>query len=72
MGFNKYYVPEPKEMIRVLENGVSIFFNGKIDALIGNTKSMQMIDDAWGFLNMEMSQEEIIKELKKRYRNELS
>jgi hypothetical protein len=70
MGFNKYYIPEPQQMLSVLENGVSDFFKRKIDSFIGNSTSMQMIDDAWGFLNMNMEQTEIIQALKEKYQHE--
>jgi|LauGreDrversion4_2_1035121.scaffolds.fasta_scaffold741294_3 hypothetical protein len=72
MGFNKYFVPEPKQMIKVLEDGVSDFFNRKIDALVGNSVSMQMIDDAYGLLKMKVDEDEIIETLKTKYKYELT
>jgi hypothetical protein len=72
MGFNKYLVPEPKKMIKVLEDGVSDFFNRKIDAMIGNSVSMQMIDDAYGLMKMKIDEDEIIETLKTKYKYELT
>jgi hypothetical protein len=71
MGFNKYYVPEPNQMMKVLEDGVADFFNRKIDAMLGSPISMQMIDDAYGLLKMKIDEDEIIETLKNKYKNEL-
>lgn len=72
MGFNKYYVPEPKRMLAVLEEGISDFFNRKIDAMMGNAISIQMIDDAYGLMKLKIDEDEIIETLKEKYKNELT
>jgi hypothetical protein len=45
MGFNKFFVPEPTEVVRQVKlNGPTKFINRKIDAVIGNTTSIKMLD----------------------------
>lgn len=71
MSFNKFLVPEPKKMIAILEEGVPEFFRRKIDAMIGNTVSMQMIDDAWGLYQLKIDEDEIIEKLRTKYKREI-
>ena len=45
MGFNKFFIPEPTEVVRQVKlNGPTKFINRKIDAVIGNTTSIKMLD----------------------------
>lgn len=47
MGFNKYYVPEPAELVKqISETGPSEFRKRrtKIDAIIGSTDSVRIIE----------------------------
>ena len=69
MSFNKYLVPEPSKMISVLEGGVAAFFRRKIDAMIGNSDSMRMLDDAYDMMRLGMEETEIIKTLKENYKD---
>ncbi len=61
MGFNKYFVPEPKDLISMLRrDGVRYFFNRKIDAMIGSTESMRILDDAYDLVKQDVPDSEII------------
>ena len=45
MGFNKFFVPEPTEVARQVKlNGPTQFINRKIDAVIGNSTSIDIMD----------------------------
>lgn len=72
MSFNKYLVPAPADMIKVLENGVARFFNRNIDAMIGNSTSLRMIDDAHTMLTADFEEPQIIERLKELYADELN
>lgn len=71
MSFNKYFAPDPQRMMDVLENGVQKFFNRKIDAIIGNPTSIEMINWAGQLLHLEVSELEIIESLKDKFKDEL-
>jgi hypothetical protein len=68
MGFNKYFVPEPPALLKMLRrDGVRHFFNRKIDALLGNAESMKILDDAYALVKLDMSDSEIISILETNY-----
>ena len=45
MSFNKYFIPEPIELAKLfIANGAASVVNRKIDAIIGNSTSIQMFE----------------------------
>jgi hypothetical protein len=72
MGFNKYFVPEPDVLVKMLRrDGVRYFFNRKIDAMIGNTESMQILDDAYSLIKNDITDSEIIEIIENNYAHAL-
>jgi len=72
MSFTKYIVPEPARMLKYLEQGVDKFYNRKIDAMMGNSVSVSMINDALRmYVEEKLSQDEIITKLKEKYNDQL-
>lgn len=68
MGFNKYFVPEPLALLKMLRrDGVRYFFNRKIDAMLGNSESMKILDDAYALVKLDLSDSEIINILETNY-----
>jgi hypothetical protein len=61
MGFNKYFVPEPNDLVEMLNRvGVRSFFNRKIDAMIGSSASMRILDDAYELVKENIADSEIL------------
>lgn len=61
MGFNKYFVPEPNDLVEMLNRvGVRSFFNRKIDAMIGSSTSMRILDDAYELVKENIADSEIL------------
>lgn len=69
MGFNKYYVPEPAELAKqISEKGPTGFFSDrKIDAMIGSTDSVRMVEHMIGLINIGTMDSEIHDSLKKKF-----
>jgi hypothetical protein len=68
MGFNKYFVPEPDRVLEMLKrDGVRHFFNRKIDAMIGNSESMKILDDAYALVKLDLPDSEILNILENNY-----
>lgn len=62
MGFNKYFVPEPANLVAMLRrDGVRTFFNRKIDAMLGSVESMRILDEAYDLMKLDMQDSEILK-----------
>ena len=60
MGFNKFFIPEPDEVARQVKlNGPTQFINRKIDAVIGNTTSIKMLDH----IELEVSSGKLDKQI---------
>lgn len=67
MGFNKYFIPDPVDFIERLEK-----FTGprqfvaikKIDAVMGDSLSVDMLDKMYEMVRAGHTDEEVIKELK--------
>jgi hypothetical protein len=72
MGFNKYFVPEPTDLFNILRrDGVRYFFNRKIDAMIGSTESMRILDDAYALVKMEVEDSEILNIIQEKHADHL-
>ena len=70
MGFNKYYVPEPAELVKqIMENGPTAFRKNrnKIDAMIGSTDSIRIVEHVFGLAKMEAPDSEILESLEKMF-----
>jgi hypothetical protein len=70
MGFNKYYVPEPGELAKqILEKGPTEFrkSRSKIDAMIGSTDSIRIVEHVFGLAKMETPDSEILESLTKLF-----
>jgi hypothetical protein len=68
MGFNKYYVPEPAKLVGILRrDGVRAFFNRKIDAMIGDSNSMRILDDAYALVRQDVEDTKILEIIEEQY-----
>jgi hypothetical protein len=70
MGFNKYYVPEPGELVKqISENGPLQFsrVRNKIDAMIGSTDSVRIIEHLFGMAATGLSDLEMRESLNERF-----
>ena len=67
MGFNKYFIPDPEDFIERLEK-----FTGprefvaikKIDAVMGDSLSVDMLDKMYEMVKASHTNEEVLIELK--------
>lgn len=67
MGFNKYFIPDPKDFIERLEK-----FTGprefvaikKIDAVIGDSISIKMLDKMYEMVRAGHTDQEVLVELR--------
>lgn len=67
MGFYSYHIPDPEEFIRRLESGTGpreFVAIRKIDGVIGNSLSVEMLDKMYEMVRANHTNEEVIKELK--------
>ena len=70
MGFNKYYVPEPAELVKQIEdNGPAEFRKNrtKIDAIIGSTDSVRIIEHLFDLASIGTSDQEILESLIQKF-----
>jgi len=68
MGFNKYFVPEPAEVARQVKlNGPTQFINRKIDAVIGNSTSIDMMDHIYEKSKTGQTDNQILKSLVEKF-----
>ena len=68
MSFNKYYIPEPADLAKlVIKNGPKSTVNRKIDAIIGNSTSIKIFDFMYDRVHEGLSDAEIIPELSKKF-----
>jgi hypothetical protein len=67
MGFNKYFIPDPKDFIERLETvtGPREFVAiKKIDAVMGDSLSVDMLDKMYEMVRAGRTNEEVLTELK--------
>jgi len=67
MGFNKYFIPDPKDFIERLETvtGPREFVAiKKIDAVMGDRLSVDMLDKMYEMVRAGRTNEEVLTELK--------
>jgi len=67
MGFNKYFIPDPADFIERLEKvmGPKEFVAiKKIDAVMGDSLSVDMLDKMYEMVRAGHTDEDVIKELK--------
>ena len=67
MGFNKYFIPDPKDFIKRLETvtGPREFVAiKKIDAVMGDSLSVDMLDKMYEMVRAGRTNEEVLTELK--------
>jgi hypothetical protein len=70
MGFNKYYVPEPAELVRqISDNGPAEFSKSrtKIDAIIGSTDSVRIVEHLFDLAEIGTSEQEILESLVQKF-----
>ncbi len=68
MGFNKFFVPEPAEVARQVKlNGPTQFINRKIDAVIGNSTSVDIMDHIYERSQTGQTDDQILKSLVKKF-----
>ena len=70
MGFNKYYVPEPGELAKqISETGPSEFRKRRtrIDAIIGSTDSVRIIEHLFDLVNIGAPDSEILESLAEKF-----
>jgi hypothetical protein len=70
MGFNKYYVPEPAELVKQIEDkGPAEFRKSrtKIDAIIGSTDSVRIVEHIFDLANIGTSDQEILESLIQKF-----
>lgn len=70
MGFNKYYVPEPGELAKqISENGPLQFsaVRNKIDAMIGSTDSVRIVEHLFDMATTGLSDLEMRESLIERF-----
>lgn len=67
MGFNKYFIPEPAEFIsRVESSGGPSHFVAikKIDAVMGDSKSIKLLDKMYEMVRAGLTDSAVLAELK--------
>jgi hypothetical protein len=70
MGFNKYYVPEPAELAKQIStSGPSEFRKNrkKIDAMIGSTDSVRIVEHVFDLSAMGAPDSEILESLADKF-----
>ena len=70
MGFNKYYVPEPAELVKQIEDKGPAEFRksrAKIDAMIGSTDSVRIVEHIFDLANIGTSDQEILESLIQKF-----
>ena len=70
MGFNKYYVPEPAELVKqIYGQGPVEFAKSKrnIDAMIGSTDSVRIVEHVLDLFQIESSDSDMIASLVDRF-----
>jgi hypothetical protein len=70
MGFNKYYVPEPAELVKQISiSGPTEFRKNrlKIDAMIGSTDSVRIVEHVFDLVSMGTSDPEILESLTAKF-----
>lgn len=70
MGFNKYYVPEPGELVRqITEKGPASFreSRNKIDAMIGSTESVRIVEHVFDMAEIGSTDSEILESLLEKF-----
>ncbi len=68
MSFNKYFIPEPIDLAKLfIANGAASVVNRKIDAIIGNSTSIQMFDRASSLVQEGKSDETVLKDLSDKF-----
>lgn len=68
MSFNKYFIPEPAEFARLIkQNGPKYTVRRKIDAIIGNSTSIDMFDFAYELSGAGVIDSEIIDALTQKF-----
>ena len=68
MSFNKYYIPDPTDLVRLVnQNGPAHTVNRKIDAIIGNSTSIKIFDFMYERVNSGKSDRLIMLELSEKF-----
>ena len=70
MGFNKYYIPEPTDLIKtIISSGPNEFMRlrSKVDAVIGNSVSISIMDHVYDRVLDGKSDDSILKSLKLKF-----
>lgn len=70
MGFNKYYVPEPAELVKQISTiGPTEFRKNrlKIDAMIGSTESVRIVEHVFDLAEIGAPDHEILESLTDKF-----
>ena len=68
MSFNKYYIPEPGDLATLMkQNGPKHTVSRKIDALIGNSVSIEIFDFAYEMVRKKESDEFVLEALTQKF-----
>ena len=73
MSFNKYYIPDPAEFARLIkQNGPKTTVSRKIDAIVGNSVSIEMFDFAYEMVRKNESDESVLAALIQKFPNQFN
>ena len=68
MSFNKYFIPEPAVIAeQIKERGPKSFISRKIDAVIGNPVSVNILDHIYEEVNLGKDDESVLTSLSKKF-----
>lgn len=70
MSFNKYYIPGPIELVKMIkELGPAKVVNRKIDAIVGSSESIRIFEFISELMRLGLSESDVTEELSKKYPN---
>lgn len=68
MSFNKYFIPEPAVIAeQIKERGPKSFISRKIDAVIGNPVSVNILDHIYEEVNLGKDDDSVLTSLAKKF-----
>lgn len=68
MSFNKYYLPEPKELAKLIKkDGIKPTIGRKIDVMIGHSDSVKIFEAACDFTAAGLTEADAIERLSQKF-----
>lgn len=68
MSFNKYFIPEPAVVAeQIKERGPKSFISRKIDAVIGNPDSVDILDHVYEEVKLGKDDSSVLQSLTKKF-----